>query len=50
MKCEDETFVDFVNQCLEWKPEKRLTPELGFQHAWIKAGILELKQKIDQQN
>ena len=30
MRCEDETFVDFINQCLEWKPEKRLTPESGF--------------------
>ena len=26
MRCEDETFVDFINQCLEWKPEKRLKP------------------------
>jgi len=24
-----------------------MTPEQAFQHAWIKAGIIELKQKID---
>jgi dual specificity tyrosine-phosphorylation-regulated kinase 2/3/4 len=30
MACDDEDFVDFIDQCLEWKPEKRLTPELGF--------------------
>ena len=47
MKCEDNLFVDFVDQCLEWKIEKRLTPELAFQHPWIKQGIIELKQKID---
>jgi dual specificity tyrosine-phosphorylation-regulated kinase 2/3/4 len=47
IKCEDEQFIDFVDQCLEWKVEKRLTPETAFQHPWIKAGIIELKQKID---
>lgn len=49
MKCDDDLFVDFVDQCLEWKIEKRMTPEQAFQHPWIKAGIIELKQKIDQQ-
>lgn len=49
MKSEDDLFVDFIDQCLEWKVEKRLTPEQAFQHPWIKAGIIELKQKIDQQ-
>lgn len=48
MKSEDDLFVDFVDQCLEWKPDKRMTPEQAFQHPWIKAGIIELKQKIDQ--
>lgn len=27
MSCEDSTFVDFIDKTLEWKPEKRLTPE-----------------------
>jgi len=43
MKSEDDLFVKFVNDCLEWKPDKRLTPEQAFQHPWIKAGIIELK-------
>ncbi len=30
MNCEDATFVDFIDQCLEWKPEKRITPEQAF--------------------
>lgn len=41
-------FVDFINQCLEWKPDKRMTPEDAFRHPWIKAGIKELKQKMEQ--
>ena len=50
MQCEDASqvdFVDFINCCLEWKPEKRMTPEAAFRHPWIKAGIKELKQKME---
>jgi serine/threonine protein kinase len=42
----DETqreFVDFIDKCLEWKPDKRMTPEQAFRHPWIKQGIQELK-------
>ena len=48
LNCEDETFVDFLDKCLEWKPDKRMTPDAAFQHPGIKAGIKELKQKIEQ--
>ena len=48
LKCDDDMFVDFIDQCLCWKVEQRMTPEQAFQHPWIKAGIIELKQKIDQ--
>lgn len=50
MQCDDaqSDFVDFINQCLEWKPDKRMTPEDAFRHPWIKAGIKELKQKMEQ--
>jgi dual specificity tyrosine-phosphorylation-regulated kinase 2/3/4 len=50
LNADDVLFVDFIDQCLEWKVEKRLTPEQAFQHPWIKQGIIELKQKIDAQN
>jgi dual specificity tyrosine-phosphorylation-regulated kinase 2/3/4 len=30
MNSEDPLFVDFVDKCLEWKPDKRLTPDAGF--------------------
>ena len=49
MKSDDDSFVDFIDQCLEWKVDKRMKPEEAFQHPWIKAGIIELKQKIDEQ-
>ena len=30
MKCDDDLFVDFIDQCLEWKVDKRMTPEQAF--------------------
>ena len=30
MDCEDGSFVDFIDKCLEWKPDKRITPEAAF--------------------
>ena len=43
LKSDDDNFVDFLDQCLEWKVDKRLTPEQAFNHPWIKAGIAKLK-------
>lgn len=30
VNCNDDLFVDFLDKCLEWKVDKRLTPEQGF--------------------
>lgn len=46
-QCDDPDFIDFLDNCLEWKPEKRMTPDQSFKHPWIKAGIKELKQKLE---
>ena len=27
MKSDDELFIKFIDDCLEWKPDKRMTPE-----------------------
>ncbi|KAI9312238.1 hypothetical protein BX666DRAFT_2031398 [Dichotomocladium elegans] len=35
LKSNDENFVDFVNRCLQWDPDERMTPEEAFKHAWI---------------
>ena len=50
MQCDSSQndFVDFIDNCLEWKPEKRMTPEDAFKHPWIKAGIKELKEKMEK--
>jgi serine/threonine protein kinase len=41
-------FVDFIDKCLEWKPDKRMTPDDAFRHPWIKNCIKELKSKMSQ--
>ncbi|RUP49232.1 hypothetical protein BC936DRAFT_143010 [Jimgerdemannia flammicorona] len=38
LKCNDPIFVDFVARCLDWDPEKRMTPEGGLHHEWILEG------------
>lgn len=35
LSCDNTLFLDFIQQCLQWDPEKRLTPEKAFQHDWI---------------
>jgi serine/threonine protein kinase len=49
MQANEEThdFVDFLDKCLEWKPDKRMTPDEAFKHPWIRAGIKELRQKME---
>ena len=48
MNTDDDLFVDFIDNCLEWKPDKRMTPFKAFNHQWIKNGIMELKSKVEQ--
>ncbi|XP_076249230.1 uncharacterized protein LOC143188708 [Calliopsis andreniformis] len=33
--CSDTLFVDFVSRCLEWDPNKRLTPDEARRHEWL---------------
>jgi len=42
MGTDDLAFVDFVDQCLEWKPDKRLTPKDAMEHEWIRGSKSEL--------
>ncbi|KAI9285629.1 kinase-like domain-containing protein [Umbelopsis sp. AD052] len=35
LRCNDQVFVDFVSRCLDWDPEKRMTPDEGMFHEWI---------------
>ena len=34
-------FIDFISQCLEWNPKKRLTPEEGLMHPFILENLTE---------
>ncbi|KAL8844981.1 MAG: hypothetical protein Q9176_000653 [Flavoplaca citrina] len=35
LKCEDETFLDFITRCLRWDPERRLKPDDAIHHEFI---------------
>ena len=37
--CESDSFIDFVKRCLEWDPEKRITPYEALMHQWIIEGL-----------
>ncbi|KAG5678514.1 hypothetical protein PVAND_008181 [Polypedilum vanderplanki] len=40
--CEDVYFLQFISECLEWTPEKRLTPEQALHHSWFKRRLPKL--------
>eukprot|EP00826_Nyctotherus_ovalis_P063131 TRINITY_DN9232_c0_g1_i1.p1 TRINITY_DN9232_c0_g1~~TRINITY_DN9232_c0_g1_i1.p1 ORF type:complete len:214 (-),score=44.00 TRINITY_DN9232_c0_g1_i1:108-749(-) len=33
--CENPQFLSLIRQCLEWDPDKRITPEEALKHEWI---------------
>ncbi|KAF9096617.1 hypothetical protein BGX23_010793 [Mortierella sp. AD031] len=35
LKCSDPLFLDFIQKCLIWDPEKRMKPREGLHHEWI---------------
>ncbi|KAI9354067.1 hypothetical protein DFJ73DRAFT_959064 [Zopfochytrium polystomum] len=35
----DPVFLDFLERCLEWDPEKRLVPEEAIRHEWLREYI-----------
>ncbi|KAI9208582.1 kinase-like domain-containing protein, partial [Polychytrium aggregatum] len=35
LKCHDTAFIDFIERCLIWDPDKRMTPQEGLNHEWI---------------
>ena len=37
--CQSDSFHDFINKCLEWDPEKRITPFDALMHEWIIEGL-----------
>jgi serine/threonine protein kinase len=39
VRSSDENFLEFIERCLEWRPEKRITPEEAFRHEFIQEGF-----------
>ncbi|MCJ1286846.1 hypothetical protein MMC26_006192 [Xylographa opegraphella] len=35
LKCDDDTFLDFIARCLRWDPERRMKPEEAISHEFI---------------
>jgi len=35
LKCEDESFLDFIARCLRWDPDRRLKPDEAIHHEFI---------------
>ncbi|EPS43312.1 hypothetical protein H072_2723 [Dactylellina haptotyla CBS 200.50] len=46
IKCDDETFLDFLTGCLRWDPEKRIKPEGAISHEFITGKKLQ-KSRTD---
>lgn len=34
--CDDPLFLDFIQRCLDWDPEARMTPSAALRHAWLR--------------
>ena len=34
--------MNFIERCLEWKPEIRMTPVEALEHTWVINGLKEL--------
>jgi dual specificity tyrosine-phosphorylation-regulated kinase 2/3/4 len=39
IQCNDKQFLSFIQSCLEWDAEQRITPHEALQHEWIIQGL-----------
>lgn len=47
--CDDPLFLDFITQCLEWDPERRMTPNMALRHSWLRRRLPRLPA-VESQN
>lgn len=45
VEAEDRNFMKFLDACLHWDPDLRMTPEEGLRHDWILEGVPEDVQR-----
>ena len=36
---EDSDFNDFIEKCLDWNPDTRMTPDDALKHIWVLKGL-----------
>ncbi|KAI9261492.1 kinase-like domain-containing protein [Phascolomyces articulosus] len=39
LRCHDRLFVDFIERCLRWDPDRRMRPHEALRHEWIKRAV-----------
>ncbi|CAD8058454.1 unnamed protein product [Paramecium sonneborni] len=39
LQCDDDNFINFLEQCLVWNPKKRISPMNALMHVWILEGL-----------
>jgi dual specificity tyrosine-phosphorylation-regulated kinase 2/3/4 len=39
LRCQDASFLSFIEMCLDWDPVNRMTPIEALQHDWILEGL-----------
>ncbi|KAJ3306776.1 Dual specificity tyrosine-phosphorylation-regulated kinase, partial [Blyttiomyces sp. JEL0837] len=49
LRSPDPGFVDFIERCLEWEPERRMTPRHALEHYWLR-DYVEALQRRNAQN
>ena len=50
LRCTDNLFISFIEGCLKWKVEERLTPEEAMQHKWIQEGHMTVASYRSHRN
>lgn len=44
LRTSNVNFLDFIQRCLDWNPNTRLTPEQAIDHPWIQEGLMSVDQ------
>jgi serine/threonine protein kinase len=50
MNTAEDGLVDLVKQCLEWDPEKRITPKSALNHEWLQNQMKLVKNSSSRTN